>query len=87
MDLGIASVATITALVWILGYTVRASKLDNKWIPTICGCMGIALGVVAFVTHVPDFPADHWLTAAAVGGVSGLSATGVNEVFKQLKDN
>ena len=36
---------------------------------------------------VPDFPATDYLTAVAVGIVSGLAATGVNQVFKQLRDN
>lgn len=87
MDFGIATVASITALVWIIGWTAKQSPVNDKWIPTICGLVGMVLGIVAYVTHVPDFPADHWLTAAAVGVVSGLAATGVNEVFKQLKDN
>ena len=33
---------------------------------------------------VPDFPAEDFLTAIAIGIVSGLSATGVNQIFKQL---
>lgn len=87
MDFGIATVASITAIVWIIGWTIKQSKLNDKWIPTICGLIGLVLGVVAYVTHVPDFPADNWLTAAAVGVVSGMAATGFNEVFKQLKNN
>lgn len=87
MDFGIATVGSIIALVWIIGWTVKQSPINDKWIPSICGLAGILLGVVAYVTHVPDFPADHWLTAAAVGVSSGLAATGMNEVFKQLKDN
>ena len=33
---------------------------------------------------VPDFPADDYITAVAVGIVSGLAATGANQVYKQL---
>ena len=33
---------------------------------------------------LPDFPAQDPLTALAVGIVSGLAATGVNQVAKQL---
>ena len=33
---------------------------------------------------MPDFPAGDQLTAIAVGIVSGLSATGVNQIYKQL---
>lgn len=85
MDLGVATVAAITALVYIVGFGIKATKLDNKWIPAICGVLGIILGIVAYFIGVPDFPAADIITAAAVGGVSGLGATGVHQVVKQLK--
>ena len=84
MDFGIETVAAITALVYIFGLGVMATKLDNKWIPVICGVCGIVLGVLALVIRVPDFPATDYLTAAAVGGVSGLAATGLNQMVKQM---
>jgi hypothetical protein len=84
MDLGIANVAAITALVYIIGLGIKATKLDNKWIPVICGVSGIILGIVAMVVGVPDFPAADPLTAAAVGGASGLAATGLDQVLKQI---
>lgn len=87
MDFGIASVAVITAIVYIIGLIVKATKLQNKWIPVICGLSGIGLGVLALVTGMPDFPAADYLTAAAVGGVSGLAATGIDQTVKQLKSN
>lgn len=87
MEFGIATVAAITALVYIIGMGVKATKLDNKWIPVICGAAGIILGVVALYVGVPDFPATDPLTAAAVGGASGLAATGLNQLAKQLKNN
>ena len=87
MDFGIASVAVITAIVYIIGLIVKATKLQNKWIPVICGSSGIVLGVLALVTGMPDFPAADYLTAAAVGGVSGLAATGIDQTVKQLKSN
>ena len=85
MDFGIATVAAITALVYIIGLATKATNLDNKWIPVICGISGIVLGVVAMYVGVPDFPAADPLTAAAVGGASGLAATGLDQISKQLK--
>lgn len=85
MDFGIATVAAVTALVYIIGLGVKATPLDNKWIPVICGLCGIVLGLAAYYIGVPDFPAADPLTAAAVGGASGLAATGLNQVAKQLK--
>ena len=85
MEFGIATVAAITGLVYIAGLGIKATALDNKWIPAICGLLGIALGLVALYTGVPDFPAGDPLTAAAVGGASGLAATGIDQLAKQLK--
>ena len=86
MDLssfGIASVAVITVICYLIGQVVKASGIDNKWIPIVVGVAGGILGVVGM--HVmPDFPAQDYLTAIAVGIVSGLAATGVNQVAKQL---
>lgn len=86
MDFGIANVAAITMLTYIIGGLIKVSKIDNKWIPTICGIAGVVLGIVAFYIDVPDFPANDVITAAAVGAASGFAATGVNQVGKQLSD-
>ena len=86
MDFGIATVVAITALVYIIGLCVKASNLDNKWIPVIAGVSGVILGIVALYAGVPDFPATDPMTAAAVGGVSGLAATGLHQVKKQLSE-
>jgi VIT1/CCC1 family predicted Fe2+/Mn2+ transporter len=44
---------------------------------------GAALGILGMFI-MPEFPASDYLTAAAVGIVSGLAATGINQVYKQL---
>lgn len=84
MELGIASVAAITAVVYLVGMAVKATGVADKWIPTICGAV---LGVVAWTVGVKDFPAHDWLNAAAVGIASGWAATGLNQSVKQLTDN
>ena len=86
MDLsifGIAGVAAITVICYLIGQGVKASGLDNKWIPVIVGACGGVLGV-AGIFLMADFPAGDVLTAAAVGIVSGLAATGVDQAGKQL---
>lgn len=85
MNFGIATFLAITVLSYIVGQIVKATKLDNKWIPITCGIFGGIVGVVAFYVGVPDFPASDVITAAAVGVASGLSATGINQVGKQLR--
>ena len=64
--------------------TIGNEKLD-KFIPVICGTLGAVLGVVIFFT-IPNFiPAENWAVAVAIGIVSGFSATGINQIWKQLK--
>lgn len=78
--LGIASVAAITVIAFLAGQFVKATGLNTKWIPLICGVVGGVLGAVGM--HVmPDFPAADIITAVAVGIVSGLAATGINELY------
>lgn len=55
-------------------------------ITVVCYLIGLALGIVAMVI-MPEFPATDYITAAAVGVVSGLAATGVNQVVKQLSNS
>lgn len=83
--LGIASVAAITVLCYWAGMVVKATRADNKYIPVICGAVGALLGLLWFLAGWTDFPATDPITAAAVGIVSGLAATGANQVFKQFK--
>lgn len=83
---GIAGVAAITVVCYLIGLIVKASGLNNKWIPIICGIGGLALGLISMYI-MPDFPATDYVTAAAVGVMSGLAATGVDQVFKQMSGN
>lgn len=81
--LGITSVATITVICYLAAEMVKATVLNNKWLPIICGVIGGILGITALYV-MPDFPAQDILSAAAVGVVSGLAATGADQIFKQL---
>lgn len=83
-NFGIASVAAITVICYLVGLIVRASGVDNKYIPIACGVAGGVLGVAGLYLALPDFPAQDPLTALAVGIVSGLAATGINQMAKQL---
>lgn len=84
MPFEFATVMAITVLCYLAGSGVKVSKIDNKWIPLICGVAGLILGVAGLYIGIPDFPASDPISAAAVGAASGLAATGVNEVIGQL---
>jgi len=84
MDFGIASVAAITVIAYLIGQGCKATEhISNQWIPVICGVVGAVLGMVGLNT-MPDFPAADPVTAVAVGIVSGFAATGINQIYKQF---
>lgn len=80
---GIAAVPVITVIVFLIVEAVKATALDNKWLPVIAGFAGGVLGMAATFL-MPEFPAADPLTAIAVGIVSGLAATGAHQIYKQL---
>ncbi|MBQ2960817.1 MAG: phage holin family protein [Oscillospiraceae bacterium] len=82
--MGIVGVAAITVICYLIGEIAKALPLENKWIPVICGICGAGLGV-AGIFVMPEFPAQDYISALAVGIVSGLAATGVNEAAKIVK--
>lgn len=83
MDFGIASVAAITVICYLGGMACKATtKVKDEVIPVVCGVTGGILGVVGMYL-MPEFPATDVINAAAIGIVSGLAATGANQIIKQ----
>ena len=80
---GIGGVAVITIICYLVGEAIKVLAIDNKYIPVIVGLFGGLLGIPGMLL-MPDFPATDYMTAVAVGIVSGLAATGVNQMFKQV---
>ena len=83
--MGITGIAAITVICYLAAECIKATALDNKWLPVVCGILGGALGIVAMFI-MPDFPGGDYITAVAIGIVSGLAATGANQISKQLFD-
>ena len=83
-NVGIPSMGAIVVLCYLLGVAVKASGLDNKWIPVIAGFFGGCLGLLGLWLGVADLGGLDPLTAAAVGVMSGLTAVGINQVYKQM---
>jgi hypothetical protein len=84
MDFGFAPVIAITVICYLVATLLKATPLDHKWLPALCGVTGGLLGAIAFNIGMPNFPATDWLTAIAIGIVSGLAATGAHQIGKQL---
>ena len=83
MEFGFAEIPAIATICFLIGMTVKASPIDDKWIPITCALFGGVLGVLSMIA-MPDFSASDPVTALAVGIASGLSATGVHQVYRQL---
>ena len=77
----------IMCICYFIGLAVKtfgtSEKLD-KWIPIICGGSGMALAIIVYFTIPGYIPAENWLVALCIGLVSGLAATGANQIYKQF---
>lgn len=81
----IITVPAIIAVCFLIGEIAKkvSKETINRFVPEICGVSGAILGVLAFYTIPAFIPADNWLTALAVGIVSGFAATGIHQIYKQ----
>jgi O-antigen/teichoic acid export membrane protein len=86
MDFGFTSVAAITVICYLVMEILKTTPLNRKWLPIFSGLLGGAIGALAMLI-MPSYPASDYLNAVAIGIVSGLAATGVNQVAKQLKSD
>lgn len=86
MDISqIGTVLAIVVICYLIGLGAKnISAIKDEVIPVIVGVCGGILGVVGMLV-MPDFPAHDILNAIAIGIVSGLASTGVNQVWKQTK--
>lgn len=81
----VGTVVAITVITYLIGIAAKnIPAIADKWIPVIVGVAGALLGVLGFYV-IPDFPASDIINAIAVGIVSGLASTGVNQIYKQVK--
>lgn len=86
--LELVSVPAIAAIVYwviaIIKYAVKENETFKRFIPLIAAGLGVILGVVAYYLVPGIVPADNVVVAIIIGGASGLTATGVNQIIKQL---
>ena len=86
--LEVISVPTIAAVVyWIINlikYAVGENETFKRFIPITATVLGAIFGVVCFYAIPSIVPAENILVAIVVGGASGLTATGANQIIKQL---
>lgn len=79
--------AIATIVYWVINiikYAVQENEKFKRFIPLISAALGAVLGVVAFYALPSIIPADNVCVAILVGDASGLTATGTNQIIKQL---
>ncbi len=82
--LNYSAIPVIVVLCYLAITAIKSTKVDSKWYPLISCTIGAILGAALFYVF-PEFIGTASLMAAIIsGGVSGLAATGTNQVFKQL---
>ena len=84
MDIStMGTVLAIVVITYLIGLAAKQiPQINDSTIPVIVGVAGGILGAVGMYV-IPDFPAHDVMNAIAVGIVSGLASTGVNQVYKQ----
>ena len=83
----VSTVVAIVVITYLIGLGAKViPRIKDNYIPIIVGTAGGILGIIGMYV-IPDFPANDILNAIAVGIVSGLSSTGVNQIYKQVKNN
>ena len=85
----IVCVPVIVAIVYALmsiykTYIAKDNEKLIRFIPLIGGGIGVILGIVFYFAFPQLIVATNVVTAILVGLASGLSATGCDQIFKQL---
>ena len=77
------TILPITIICFLIGMGLKQiNKIPNKFIPVIVGFIGGLIAIPAMYI-MKDFPANDVITAISIGIMSGLSSTGVHQVYKQ----
>ena len=88
--LEIICVPIIVAIVFLLmevykKWIAKGREKFLNFIPAISGVLGLALGIIFYFAAPNLVAASNVWVAMFIGLCSGLSATGCNQIFKQLK--
>ena len=86
--LNLISVPAIAAVVYwvinIIKHAVGENEKFKKFIPLIAAALGVVCGIICYYTVPNIIPAPNIVVAIVIGGASGLTATGTNQIIKQL---
>lgn len=87
--LEIASIPVIIVVVYLIlevyKSIIKGNEKAKNFIPLIAAVLGGALGVLLYFVFPTIINTDNVINAIVTGVVSGLGATGTNQVVKQLQ--
>ncbi len=82
------SVPAIAAAVYFVMKLIRHAAGGNKkferFIPLMSAGLGVIFGVVCFFALPAIIPADNVVIAIVIGGASGFTAIGTDQMLKQF---
>ncbi len=79
-----AIVIVVYFIIEIIKKCVGNNEKFKRFIPLIATAIGAICGVVCFFALPSIIPASNVVVAIVIGGASGLTATGTNQIIKQL---
>ena len=86
--LNLISVPAIAVAVYFIIEVLKKAFNNNekflRFIPLISLINGIVAGIICFYFIPSIIPATNVIVAIIIGGASGLTATGTNQIFKQI---
>jgi hypothetical protein len=86
--LNLISVPAIATIVyWVINivkHAVGENEKFKKFIPLIAAVLGVVCGIICYYAVPSIIPAPNIVVAIVIGGASGLTATGTNQLLKQL---
>lgn len=86
--LNLISVPAIAVIVYwvinIIKHAVGENEKFKKFIPLIAAALGVICGIICYYAVPSIIPAPNIVVAIVIGGASGLTATGANQIIKQL---
>ena len=89
--LNLISVPAIATAVYLLIEVLKKATNDNekvkRFIPLIALGLGAIAGLICFYFIPAIIPATNVVVAIIVGAASGLTATGTNQIIKQLSSD
>lgn len=62
---------------------IRTTKLPNEWLPLISGGLGLAFSLITYLACPTIMSDTSIIDVLLYGFISGLAATGSNQVLKQ----